>query len=110
MGTYVEYELENGATILVEIEAPQGGVVPTSRDRNGNLVHKAERRLGEALQAIRPVVSALYHGLVDLPIEETEVTMGIKVVGEAGNLAIGKVGGEVNYSVTLKWKNVQDHY
>ena len=39
-----------------------------------------------------------------LHIEEGEVKFGLKALGEAGVFAIGKVGGEMNYEVTLKWK------
>jgi len=36
-----------------------------------------------------------------------EVKFGLKATGEAGNylFAIGKVGVEANYEVTLKWSN-----
>ena len=40
----------------------------------------------------------------DLHVEEAEIKFGLKSIGEAGIFAIGKVGGEMNYEVTLKWK------
>jgi hypothetical protein len=32
------------------------------------------------------------------------VQFGLKASGDLGSLAIGKVGSEANYAVTLKWK------
>ena len=40
----------------------------------------------------------------DLHVEEAKIKFGHKSIGEAGIFAIGKVGGEMNYEVTLKWK------
>ena len=45
---------------------------------------------------------------LDLHVEEAEIKFGLKTVGEAGVFAIGKVGGEMNYEVTLKWKKPEN--
>jgi hypothetical protein len=39
-----------------------------------------------------------------LHAEETELKFGLKSIGEAGIFAISKVGREMNYEVTLKWR------
>ena len=42
------------------------------------------------------------------PPDEVEVEFGLKATAELGNFAIGKVNGETNYTVRLKWtKNAQ---
>jgi hypothetical protein len=104
MATYIEYELEDGTTLLVESSEPQvGGVVRASRDAEGNIIKRASQTFEAALAKIKPWAAALRDQLDSVEADEVEVTFGIKAVGEAGNFAVGKVGAEANYEVTLKW-------
>jgi hypothetical protein len=105
MATYIEYELEDGITVLIESSEPESGVVRASRDKEGNVIKKAGQKFEAALAGIKPWAAALRRQLDDLLADEIEVTFGVKVVGEAGNFAVGKVGAEANYEVTLKWSN-----
>ena len=43
-----------------------------------------------------------------LHVEEGEVKFGLKALAEAGVFVVGKVGGEMNYEVTLRWKKPED--
>lgn len=38
-----------------------------------------------------------------LQADEVELKFGLMTTGELGNFAIGKVGIEANFEVTLKW-------
>ena len=105
MATYIEYELEDGTTVLIESSEPESGVVRASRDKEGNVIKKAGQKFEAALAGIKPWADALRQQLDDLLADEIEVTFGVKAVGEAGNFAVGKVGAEANYEVTLKWSN-----
>ncbi len=105
MATYIEYELEGGTTVLIESSEPESGVVRASRDKEGNVIKKAGQKFEAALAGIKPWAAALRRQLDDLLADEIEVTFGVKAVGEAGNFAVGKVGAEANYEVTLKWSN-----
>ena len=105
MATYIEYELEDGTTVLIESSEPESGVVRASRDKEGNVIKKAGQKFEAALAGVRPWAAALRRQLDDLLADEIEVTFGVKAVGEAGNFAVGKVGAEANYEVTLKWSN-----
>ena len=40
--------------------------------------------------------------LEDVP-DQIEIQFGIKATGEVGNLAVGKLSGDANYSVKLTW-------
>jgi hypothetical protein len=102
MATYIEYEIEDGTTILVEADSSMGGVVKASR--GGVDVVKAAQNFRTALTSVRGSLNALVAELDALHVEEAQVTFGLKAVGEAGVFAVGKVGGELNYEVTLKWK------
>ena len=104
MATFIKYELEDGGTVLIESEdEPVGGVVRAARD-GGNVIINAGAKFKEALKDAKASAMALMTELNDLPIDEMEVTFGLKTTGEAGFFAVGKVGAEVTYQVTMKWK------
>ena len=105
MATYIEYELKDRTTVLVETSEPEGGVIKAAHDADGNLVKRATQKFEVALAGVKPWAASLRHQLNDLLADEIEVTFGLKAIGEAGNFAVGKVGGEANYEVTLKWSN-----
>lgn len=106
MPTYVEYTLDDGSTLLVEAETVTGGVVKVSR--GGVDVVQAGKKFTDALASIRGSLKALIAAMEAMKVEEAEVKFGLKAVGEAGVFAVGKVGGEMNYEVTLKWKRPEE--
>ena len=106
MATFIEYELEDGGTILVEMpEKESGGIVKASRDADGNVVIKAGQKFGDALDGVVAQAKVLKARLEALRAEEVEVTFGLKTTGKLGNFAVGEVGVEANYAVKLKWSN-----
>jgi hypothetical protein len=102
MATYVQYQLEDGTTVLVEVDEAKGGVVQASRA--GNAIIETQTQFKAALASIKGSMAALLDELRVLEVEEASVKFGLKVIGEAGLIAVGKVGGEMNYEVTLRWK------
>ena len=105
MSTYVEYQIEENTTILVEVAKDEvSGVVRASREPGDVMKVRAKISFVEALKDIRAQARLLLAEIEDLHVEEAEVKFGINTVGELGFMAIGKVGGGVNYEVTLKWK------
>lgn len=107
MSTYIEYTMDDGSTILVEAESVTGGVVKASRSGGVDVI-QAGKKISDALASVRGSLKALIAELDALKVEEAEVKFGIKAVGEAGVFAVGKVGGEMNYEVTLKWKRPEE--
>lgn len=106
MPTYIEYTTDDGHVVLVEAEEVPQDVVKASRD--GLDVVKAGQRFTEALASVRGSLRALVTEMNALEVEEAEVRFGLKAVGEAGIFAVGKVGGEMNYEITLKWKKPEE--
>lgn len=104
MPTYVEYQLDDQTTILVEApEDEAGGIVPAANE-DGVTTVKAKKTFAEALKNVNAQAKMLLKEVNDLQVEEAEIKFGINTVGEIGNIAIGKVGIGVNYEITLKWK------
>jgi hypothetical protein len=104
MPTYVEYNLEDGSTLLVEVEEQRGIVSATSKPDEPIASKLGFKR---AFASVRSSIKEVIAEFDDLHVEEAEIKFGIKSIGEAGIFAIGKVGGEMNYEVTLKWKKTQ---
>jgi hypothetical protein len=106
MTTYIEYELEDGTTVLIESQSEEsGGLVKAARGDSENIVIKASKKFGEALESIRAQALLLRQRFEDARADEVEVKFALKTTGEMGNFAIGSVGAEAAYEVTLKWKN-----
>jgi hypothetical protein len=105
MATYVEYQLEDGTTVLVETDRPPDGVTRASRDKAGNVITSVNQKFEDAFAGVKSSALALRGQLEEMKADEVEVTFGLKAIGEAGNFAIGKVGMEANYTVKLKWSN-----
>jgi hypothetical protein len=100
----IEFPLEDGGSIVVEVDEPEpeGGVVRAARP--GEIAAKAGQTFETALDRIRPAAGAIItklRGLSDPPDEMT-VEFGLKMSAEAGAL-VAAAGAEANYRVTLKW-------
>ena len=104
MKRLIEFSLEDGNSILVEVESEEPkGMVPASRGKG--VPEKAHQTFEAALEKVKPVASAVIsklRSLHDAP-DEIEVEFGLKMNAEAGAI-VAAAGVEANYKVTLKWK------
>lgn len=103
MSQLVELDLQEGGSILVEVdEAVQGPV--TRGGRPAELVTKAgaslEQVLGQVGPTVREIVSQL-RAAADWP-DEVEVEFAIKLSSDA-NVIIARAGGEANFRIALRW-------
>ena len=101
----IEFPLEDGDVIVVEVDEPEpkGGVMRAARP--GEIVVKAGQTFEAALERIKPAagtIIAKLRGLHDPP-DEVEVEFGLRMSADAGAV-IASAGAEANYKVTLKWK------
>src|SRR5688572_14357275 len=103
MKRLIDFPLESGTSMLVEIDEPvEGGLVKASRA--GELIVKAQQSLEKALENVQPAAQAVIQQLrklSDSP-DEIEVTFGLKLSADAGAV-LASAGTEANYTVTLKW-------
>ena len=108
---YIEFPLEGGGSIFIESpdqqEKVQSGFVKAGL---GDAAKEAAIQAGQSFDAsvenIRKSAELLVNKLraISSPPDEMSVSFGLKASGDLGNLAIGKVGAEANYAVTLKWR------
>ncbi len=105
MSTYVEYQLDDQTTLLVEADEATIGNAPIKAGINSeDKVVEAARRFDEALAGVKQSVSILRREFAALETDEVEVTFGIKVASSGGIFAIVQASGEINYTVKVKWK------
>jgi len=103
MSTFYEYDLGDGATVLIEGPDRSGGSTVRGVFKEDSIV-KVENKFSEALKGAKLQAQMLLDEIKELQVDEAEVKFGLTAAGEVGNLAIGKIGMGVNYEVTLKWK------
>jgi len=115
MTKYIQFDIEDEASgeILVEVDeeeilsSEEGLIKVGIKDVLNNTVAIAQNNFSTAVKnAIHYNVQVLMNAIHSLPEPPTEieVNFGLKVTGEAGNVAVGKMGGEVNYAIKLSWK------
>jgi hypothetical protein len=103
MKRLIEFPLEDGNTMLVEVEEPEhGGLVKASRA--GEAIAKAQQTLEKALEKVQPAAQFVIQQLRKLhdSPDEIQVAFGLKLSAEAGAV-LASAGAEANYTVTLKW-------
>lgn len=105
MRRLVEFALEEGGSILVEVEEPEeAGMIPAAREEGG-VPERAKKTFEAAWEKVRPAASAIVSKLRSLhdPPDKVQVTFGLKMNGEAG-VILAAAGVEANFKVTLTWR------
>jgi hypothetical protein len=102
MKRLVDFPLEDGSNILVEIEeTDQGGLVKASLSET---IVKAQQTLEKSMEKVKPAAQYIIQqirGLHDAP-DEVQVSFGLKLSADAGAV-LASASAEANYTVTLKW-------
>jgi Trypsin-co-occurring domain 1 len=98
----VEFPLQEGGSIVVEVDEPESeGTVRAAR---GDTIVKAKETLEEALNNVLPVTKSIVEKLRSIgnKPDEIEMTFGVSL-----NTAVGAViaaaSAEANFSVTMHW-------
>lgn len=105
MKRLAEFSLDDGSTILVEVDTPDSvggtmrGVAPSE------MVEKARDTFEAALAKIRPAAEAIISKLRDLSERPdiVEVEFGLKLSASAGAV-IASAATEANFKINLTWK------
>ena len=102
MKQLVEFPLEGGGWIVVEVDEPRAGTVRAGRA--GEVIERAQQTFESALQSIKPAAASIVRFLRELEDspDEVSVEFGIKLNVKAG--VVISADAEANYKVNLKWK------
>ena len=102
MSTLVAYDLEDGGSVLVEVEDQRGPVMRGGR--TDSVVTKATESFEEVVGSIGPAVRGIVKQLreaTDWPAE-VSVEFAVKLSAESG-VIIARAGGEANFRISLRW-------
>src|SRR6266704_1422670 len=103
----VEFPLEEGGSIVVEIdESETGGTVRAGRE---DKIEKARETFEEALNKVLPATKTVVEklrGMASKP-DESEVTFGINLSTMAGAV-IASASVAANFGVTVRWIGKKD--
>lgn len=101
---YIEFPLEEGGTIVVEVEQPKPEFGAIQVGRPDAAAEKATRTFSQALEQIQPAISAAVDKLRGLQPDELSVEFGIKLNAQAGAF-LASAGTEANFKVSIKWQS-----
>ena len=102
MKRLVEFPLEEGGSILVQIDEPDtGGTVRAGREE---AIEKARETFEDALNRVLPAAKSVVEKLQSMASrpDEIEVTFGINLSAKAGAF-IALATAEANFGVTVRW-------
>lgn len=102
MKRLVEFPLEEGGSILVQIDEPDtGGTIRAGRDET---IEKAKDTFEDALNRVLPAAKSVVEKLQSMASrpDEIEVNFGITLSAKAGAF-VASTGADANFGVTVHW-------
>lgn len=106
MSHFIEYDLEDGSSILVEapedlnIDDENSGIEEVSI--GGKVIIKSTKTFNDALSSVKKSFIKFNSQFQDLDVDELELTASIKMTGEA-SFGLGALGAEGTMQIKLKW-------
>lgn len=107
MKQLIEFPLEDGETIVVEVNEPEEeyGSRRVARGTKGE-PEKASQTFEQALSKIRPATEKVITTLRDLVQKPDEIEMEFGFSLSAGTgVIVASASTQANYRVTLRWKS-----
>ena len=102
----VAFPLDEGGSVLVEVDEPPGGPVMRGIGKDhAALVEKADKTFEDATAAVTPAARSLIARLrsIDDPPDEVGIQFGVQLSGQTGAF-IASVAGQANFKVSMTWR------
>lgn len=109
MKRFVEFKMEDGSAIIVEVDEPDTGGTTRASRHPGEIAEEAKETFEQALSKIRPAtekVITTLRGLSHNP-DEIEMEFGFSLNAAAG-VVIASASTHANYKVTLRWNGKEE--
>ncbi len=106
MGQLVEFSLNDGSTILVEVHETTRTGGPVTRDFRGDQVtERARHTFEDAVQRIEPAAQAIITRLREMAQapDEVLVEFGLDLHAEAGAF-IAAASAAANFKIAMTWR------
>jgi hypothetical protein len=105
----LRFTLEDGTPFYFEVEDKQSAASGPQRSGKGTdrLIEDAKESFDDLLTVVGPVTRKLVDRLktgLTKDASEVEVKFGLKLTANT-DLVFANAGGDVNFEITLKWKN-----
>jgi hypothetical protein len=107
MRRLVEYPLQDGGTVLVQVdEVHPDEVTRGLRERAEGIAQRSTQTFEEATSSVTPAARSLIARLQQLenPPQEIGLEFGIQLTAETGAF-IASVAAEANFKVSLTWRS-----
>ena len=104
MRRLVEFPMEDGTTILVEVDEPGMGGNTLRSGRAGDMIERAGVTYEQALSRIQPAAVGIIARLRQMPEPPTEIAveLGISLSAEAGAF-LASASTQAHLKLTLTW-------
>ena len=106
MKRLVEFPLDQGGSVVVEVDEPLAGAVTRGlgKDRS-SLVEEADKTFEDATAAVTPAARSLIARLrsIDDPPDEVAIQFGVQLSAQTGAF-IASVAAEANFAVLMTWR------
>jgi len=102
----VEFPLEQGGSVLIEIdESPAGPVTRGLGKAYPALVEQADKTFEDATATVTPAALSLIARLrgIDDPPDEVGIEFGVQLSAQAGAF-IASAAGQANFVVSMTWR------
>lgn len=103
MKRYVEFPLEDGSSIVVEVDEAESDYGTMEVGRPSEVAEKAKQSFEHAIDKIKPVADAVLRKLRDLQPDGLEVEFGVKLSAEAGAF-LASAASEANFKIKMTWE------
>jgi len=106
MKSIVEFPLEQGGSVLVEIDGSAAGPAMRGLGRDTpSLAERADKTFEEATSAVIPAIHSLMARLrsIDGPPEEIGIEFGVQLSAQTGAF-IAAVAAGANFRVSMTWR------
>lgn len=101
----LQFQLEDGSPIYVEVEAYGEAAEAQRMGRGEAAIAQAESRFSEVIHRLRPAAEAVLQTLRELNTpDEIGLEFGVKFNAKAG-VILASVDSEATFKVSLKWTN-----
>jgi Trypsin-co-occurring domain 1 len=102
----VEFPLDQGGSVVVEVDEPSAGAVTRGlgRDR-ATLIEEANKTFEDATAAVAPAARSLIARIRSIadPPDEVGIQFGVQLSAQTGAF-IASVAAEANFTVSMTWR------
>jgi hypothetical protein len=106
MKRLVEFPLDHGGSVLIEIDEPPAGLTTRGlgKDRS-SVIEEADKTFEEATAAVTPAARSLITRLrsIEDPPDEVTIEFGVQLSAQTGAF-IASVAAAANFRVSLIWR------